>query len=56
MLENDLNEEIVDAKKAVALTEERCAAIKQCIPEMMEQEKTEKERVTEVLHVSFDKV
>ncbi|XP_069367448.1 coiled-coil domain-containing protein 178 isoform X2 [Paralichthys olivaceus] len=45
MLEKGLCAEINVAEKTVALTEDKCAAMTQRIPEMMELEKTEKERI-----------
>lgn len=53
MLENGLCAEIKDAEKTVALTEEKYAAITQRIPEMMELEKTEKDRVADTVHIVF---
>ena len=48
ILEKDLYAEIEDAEQTVALTEEKCAATTQRIPKIMELEKTEKDRVTNV--------
>lgn len=48
--EKDICAEIKDAEKTVALTKEKCVAIKQRIPEVMAQLKAEKERVTDVVH------
>lgn len=50
MEEKDICAEIKDAEKTVALTKEKCAVIKQRIPEVMAHVKTEKERVTDVVH------
>ncbi|KAI3374885.1 hypothetical protein L3Q82_021424, partial [Scortum barcoo] len=43
ILENDIRAEIKDAEQTLALTEEKCEAITQRIPEMVELEKTEKD-------------
>lgn len=51
ILEKGLCAEIKDAEETTALTEEKCAAITQRIPEIMELEKTEKDRVTDVVHI-----
>ncbi|XP_051263824.1 coiled-coil domain-containing protein 178 [Dicentrarchus labrax] len=48
MVEKSLCAEIRDAEKTVALTEEKCTAITQRIPEIMELEKTEKERILQL--------
>lgn len=48
MLEKGLQDEISNAEKEVALTEEKCAAMTQHIPEIMELEETEKEQVTDI--------
>ncbi|XP_040911510.1 coiled-coil domain-containing protein 178 [Toxotes jaculatrix] len=48
MLEKGLCAEINDAERTVALTEEKCAAITQRIPEMMELEKTEKDQILQL--------
>ena len=50
-LEKSLCAEIDVAEKTVALTEDKCAAMKQRLPEMMELEKTEKGRVTYIGHI-----
>lgn len=52
ILEEGLCAEINDAEKTVALTEEKCTAVTQRIPEIMELEKTEKERVTDFVYIS----
>ncbi|XP_036939693.1 coiled-coil domain-containing protein 178 isoform X3 [Acanthopagrus latus] len=46
--EKDICAEIKDAEKTVALTKEKCVAIKQRIPEVMAQLKAEKERILEL--------
>ena len=51
MEEEGLCAEIKDAENAVALTEEKCATTTQRIPEIMELEKTEKDRVTHTIHI-----
>uniref|UniRef100_A0A3B4V412 Coiled-coil domain containing 178 n=1 Tax=Seriola dumerili TaxID=41447 RepID=A0A3B4V412_SERDU len=48
MVEKSLCEEINDAEKTVALTEEKCAAITQRIPQIMELEKTEKDQILQL--------
>ncbi|XP_042284548.1 coiled-coil domain-containing protein 178 [Thunnus maccoyii] len=48
MFENELCAEIKDAEKMIALTEEQCAAITQRIPEIMELEKAEKDRISQL--------
>ncbi|XP_050925927.1 coiled-coil domain-containing protein 178 isoform X1 [Lates calcarifer] len=48
ILEEGLCAEINDAEKTVALTEEKCTAVTQRIPEIMELEKTEKERILQL--------
>uniref|UniRef100_UPI0037E7D7DF coiled-coil domain-containing protein 178 n=1 Tax=Semicossyphus pulcher TaxID=241346 RepID=UPI0037E7D7DF len=48
MFEIDLCAETDDAERTVALTEENCAAITQRIPEMMDLQKTEKDRILEL--------
>lgn len=48
ILEQELYAEIKDVEKTVALTEEKCTAITQRIPEIIELEKTEKDRVINV--------
>ncbi|XP_040000007.1 coiled-coil domain-containing protein 178 [Xiphias gladius] len=48
ILEEGLRAEIVDAEKTVALTEEKCAAITQHIPEMMELKQSEKDRILQL--------
>ncbi|KAG7214765.1 hypothetical protein INR49_010657 [Caranx melampygus] len=48
MLEKGLHDEINDAEKTVALTEEKCAAMMQHIPEIMELEKTEKDQILQL--------
>ncbi|XP_070775745.1 coiled-coil domain-containing protein 178 [Enoplosus armatus] len=48
MLEEGVCAEIKDAEKTVALTEEKSAAITQRIPEIMELEKTEKDRIVQL--------
>nr|XP_043884714.1 coiled-coil domain-containing protein 178 isoform X4 [Solea senegalensis] len=45
MLEEGVCGEIATAEKTVALAQEKCAAVTQHIPEMMELERTEKERI-----------
>ncbi|KAE8290838.1 hypothetical protein D5F01_LYC10428 [Larimichthys crocea] len=45
MLKEGICGEIKDTEKTIALTEEKCAAITQRIPETMELEKTEKDRI-----------
>lgn len=49
MLENDLCVEIKATESTVALTEEKCAAMTQQIPELMELEAQEKDRVSRPL-------
>lgn len=49
MLEDDLCVELKDAETAVALTEEKCAAMTCGISEMMELEAKEKDRVSHVV-------
>lgn len=51
MLEKAVGAEIQDAEKTVALTEEKYAATTQRISEMMELEKTEKDRVTDFVYI-----
>lgn len=51
MLKEGICGEIKDTEKTIALTEEKCAAITQRIPETMELEKTEKDRVTDIVHI-----
>lgn len=51
MLEKGLCAEIKGAESTVALTEEKCTAITQRIPEIMELEKTEKDRVTDIVYI-----
>lgn len=53
MLEKGLCAEIKDAEQTVALTEEKCADMTQRIPEIMELEKAEKERVTDIVHIQI---
>ncbi|XP_041805799.1 coiled-coil domain-containing protein 178 [Chelmon rostratus] len=48
MLEKGLCAEIKGAESTVALTEEKCTAITQRIPEIMELEKTEKDRILQL--------
>ncbi|KAM7379438.1 hypothetical protein PAMP_004987 [Pampus punctatissimus] len=48
MLEKGLCAEIRDAEKTVALTEEKCATTTQRIPEIMELEKSEKRRISQL--------
>ncbi|XP_053186714.1 coiled-coil domain-containing protein 178 [Scomber japonicus] len=48
ILEKDLYAEIEDAEQTVALTEEKCAATTQRIPKIMELEKTEKDRISQL--------
>lgn len=50
MLAKGIHTEIKDAEKTVALTEQQCAATRQGSLEMMEQEKTEKDAVTDIVH------
>ncbi|KAF0046874.1 hypothetical protein F2P81_000507 [Scophthalmus maximus] len=45
MLEKSICAEINVAEKTIAVTEEKCAAIRQRIPEMIELEKTEKDQI-----------
>ena len=52
MVEEGLCAEIIDAEKTVALTEKNCAAIVQHIPEMMLLKQTEKDKVTDNVHIS----
>lgn len=49
MLENNLCVEIKDAEGTVTLTEEKCAAMTQRIPELMELEAKEKHRVSRLV-------
>lgn len=51
MLENNLCAEIKDTENTVALTEERCAAMTQRIPELMELEAKEKDRVSRLVSI-----
>ncbi|XP_023139452.2 coiled-coil domain-containing protein 178 [Amphiprion ocellaris] len=48
MLEKGLCAEIQDAEKTIALTEEKCALITQHVPEMMELQKTERDRISQL--------
>nr|XP_046264130.1 coiled-coil domain-containing protein 178 isoform X2 [Scatophagus argus]XP_046264131.1 coiled-coil domain-containing protein 178 isoform X2 [Scatophagus argus] len=48
MLEKGLCAEMENAERMTALTEEKCAAITQRIPEMMEHEKSEKDRILQL--------
>ncbi|KAG8014208.1 hypothetical protein GBF38_016565, partial [Nibea albiflora] len=48
MLEESICGEIKDTEKTVALTEEKCAAITQRIPEIMELEKTQTDRILQL--------
>ncbi|XP_076601821.1 coiled-coil domain-containing protein 178 [Chaetodon auriga] len=48
MLEKGVCAEIKDAESTVTLTEEKCAAVTQRIPEIMELEKTEKDRILQL--------
>lgn len=50
MQEKGLRAEIKDAEHIIALTEEKCAAMTQHIPEIMELEKMEEDQVTEILY------
>lgn len=50
-LEDDLCVEIKDAERTVALTEEKCAAMTHGVPEMMELEAKERDRVSRVVRV-----
>lgn len=51
MMDDGLHDEIKDAEKTIALAEEKCALITQCIPEMMELEKTETDTVSHTVHI-----
>lgn len=51
VLETGVCAEIKDAERTISLTEEKCAGITQRIPEMMELEKTEKDRVIDIVHI-----
>jgi len=53
MLEESLLSTIHDAEDAIALTEENCKLINQRIPEIMELDKTEKDRVPDTVHIYF---
>lgn len=55
MIDKSISTEIKDAEKTVALTEQKCAATRQRILEMMEQEKTEKDGVNDIVHTSVFK-
>ncbi|XP_047444516.1 coiled-coil domain-containing protein 178 [Mugil cephalus] len=48
MLENSLCVEIKETEKTISLTEEKCTLITQRIPEMMELERTEKDRISQL--------
>ncbi|XP_039876548.1 coiled-coil domain-containing protein 178 isoform X3 [Simochromis diagramma] len=48
MMDDGLHDEIKDAEKTIALAEEKCALITQCIPEMMELEKTETDTIAQL--------
>lgn len=49
MLEKEVCAEIKDAERTVSLSQEKCTAITQRIPEIMELEKTEKDQVTDIV-------
>lgn len=51
MMDDGLHDEIKDAEKTIALAEEKSALITQCIPEMMELEKTETDTVSHTVHI-----
>lgn len=51
MLENNLCVEIKATESTVALTEEKCAAMTQRIPELMELEAKEKDRVSRLVWI-----
>lgn len=51
MMDDGLHDEIKGAEKTIALAEEKCALITQCIPEMMELEKTETDTVSHTVHI-----
>lgn len=53
MLDKGICTEIKEAEKTVAHTEQKCADTRQCILKMIEQEKTEKDQVTDIVHTSF---
>ncbi|XP_074507602.1 coiled-coil domain-containing protein 178 isoform X1 [Sebastes fasciatus] len=48
LLEENIFDEIKDAEKTIALTEETCAAVTRRIPEMMELEETEKDWILQL--------
>ncbi|KAK2822496.1 hypothetical protein Q5P01_022561 [Channa striata] len=48
MLEKALCVEIKDAEKTITLTEQKCTAMRQCIPKMVELEKTEKDQISQL--------
>lgn len=50
-LEKGVCAEIKNAEKTVALTEEKCTATTKRISEMMELEKTERNWVTDIVHI-----
>lgn len=56
MLEKGVCAEIKDAERTVSLTQEKCTGITQHIPEIMEVEKTEKDRVTDIVLILLFKV
>lgn len=56
MLEKGICAEIKDAERTISRTEEKCAGIMQSIPEMVELEKTEKDRVIDTVHIVMLKV
>lgn len=56
VLETGVSAEIKDAERTMSLTEEKCAGITQRIPEMIELEKTEKDRVIDIVHILMLKV
>lgn len=50
MLEKGICAEIKDAERTISQMEEKCAGIMQSIPEMVELEKTENDRVIDTAH------
>lgn len=51
MLKEGARAEITAAERTIALTEEKCEGITRRIPEVMELEKTEKDRVTDIARI-----
>lgn len=51
MFRDTMCAEIKDDEKTIALTEEKCTLINKRFPEMIELEKTEKDRVTHTVYI-----